>query len=91
MTTEKQHQDEQLISLMEHVNECERQLAPGSETILLGQCIERMRQLTGVNATAWREIDPSVMVPGYEAAWWRAAYELYEADPENYEHDKVTA
>jgi hypothetical protein len=53
----------------------EGRLAYGSETSIYGHFVDRMGELGG---RRWRESDAEV--PADEVAWWRKAYELYEAD-----------
>ena len=60
------------------IREYEARLAPGSETALLGDWLERMREVAGGKLPrdrgAWHEIE----IPDEEAAWWIAAYAKYE-------------
>lgn len=53
----------------------ESRLAYGSETAILGHFVAEMRKLGGED---FRESDS--IVPADDLAWWRQAYDLYEAD-----------
>ncbi len=68
-----------LADLYADVREHERSLAPGSETIMLGDFWEATRKVCEIPS------DPgdydSVTVPREHADWWRAAYATAEADP----------
>ena len=57
------------------IKDIEGRLAYGSETSIYGHFVARMSEVGG---NGWRESDATV--PTDEAAWWRKAYELYEAD-----------
>ena len=69
-----------LAELNKQVQEYETELAPGSETPLLGDYNERMRQITGQVGVCAK--NPDVKVPTPEARWWLKAYALYSARPD---------
>lgn len=65
-----------LAALTKEIRDVERRIAYGSETVLWGRYLDRMRETTGV----WSP-DPDecgdAEVDDDEAEWWRAAYALY--------------
>lgn len=65
-----------LRTLTDAVRDMERAQAPGSETILWGDYIERMRQVSGVLPIG--DYDDAA-VPRAEAMWWLGAYAAHEA------------
>lgn len=79
-----------LADLNVAVKRYEQQLAPGSESILLGDYNENMRKLCGVVGVCGEPGDAEV--PDASAAWWLGAYaaEVFamevESEPDNPRH-----
>ena len=65
-----------LADLTREIKDTDLYLAPGSETVLWGRFLHRMKEVTGI----WSP-DPDecgdAEVDDDEAEWWRAAYALY--------------
>ena len=64
-----------LSDLHEQIKEHERQLAPGSETAMLGDWLERMRVVAGELPDDVGEWD-TIEIPDDEAQWWLRAYAI---------------
>ncbi len=69
-----------LSELNQIVNSYEARMAPGSQTAMLGDYNERMRQVTGLEGTCCGDSDAEV--PADEADYWQRVYAAYEANPE---------
>jgi len=73
-----------LAALTKDIRDIERRIAYGSETVLWGRYLDRMREVTGV----WSP-DPEgcgdVDIDDAEADWWLAAYALYEERGDEYD------
>ncbi len=65
-----------LSELTAMIEDRERDQAPGSETVLWGLYVERMRQLTGHLPVGDY---PDVEIDELEAAWWLGAYVMQAA------------
>lgn len=63
--------------LYRDIKASDRGMAPGSETSMWGDFVNRMRELgLDVHEPADQVVDAD------EAQWWRDAYEAFEADPQ---------
>lgn len=69
-----------LSDLTAELREIDRELAPGSETHVWGNYLDRMRDVTGVDPLN-ADVAETAIVPDAEAEWWRNAYAILRANP----------
>ena len=69
-----------LRNLTDEIKALDTELAPGSETHLWGDYINRLSEVTGRDPLT--DYDNDVPVPDAEADWWRRAYGYLKSHPD---------
>lgn len=81
-----------LSELTDRIREYEGDIAPGSETLLLGEYNEAMRKATGALPTQLGRLDtPDPEVPEDEAQWWLRAYHYLDGHRDADRDEIITA